>query len=754
MTEIINAIPARLKNVAVNGHVAGVEDIYDDTKGKTQQQINTEVEQSLGTGGSVDERIAQAVNTEKARAQGVEATKANANDVYTKAQGTALEGSVAQSISQQNANIDSKFSTASATIANRQAAIESEQAAQRNLITSEFAEQDEKMDTMQATINAKQLEIGAVQTDLEPTIGSGNHLTSGTIASTYGSYTENPEYLQVTTDSEDKILEGIKADGTKVIGADTEIGGNATVSGDAAILGNVELSGATYTLQENPEWIKVLTDSEDKIIAGVKRDGSVLVDTIESKKTSSSEVLFDASTGHTLEISGTATIESANVNELNLSQSALDNLKIDLDIENRAVSNRLFDIECQTDNRLANPLFTSRTKYNIDNPNAQILQETAISRGSGDNEIRLPINIITNSGTVLVAAESSANGPVEHGATSIDIARKQSGSDAWIKTRVFNYESYGQFSNASFVVDRTGIHGQVGRIYLFSGYGSGEGGEIADITDIVYENTDLLYVYSDDDGLTWSTPTSLKSLYTDEKYTMILPSPNTGIQLTDGTLVVPVRMYKNPQHYSAILYKKPGENWTLSNYVPYNYQQGNESAVVEIETNIPTLYIRNENPSKYDINDAEYIQGINDQIYHYSFSEDNWTKEASTYTQGTACQFSIIKCTLNNTKLYLRSGLDTNSRLRINPTIWVSSDCKRWLRVYRLFDGNTNAGYSSIYVYNNKIVVSYEVGGNYIYYQDISDIIQLFLNSLSYASSTISIQDRLQLLFNKLNSID
>ena len=101
------------------------------------------------------------------------------------------------------------------------------------------------------------------------------------------STTTSPEYLQVTTGFEGKILEGIKTDGTKVIAADLEvgkdttlngnakIGGNTTILGDATILGKVDIQGATYTLQENSEWIEVLTDAKDRIIAGVREDGSV-----------------------------------------------------------------------------------------------------------------------------------------------------------------------------------------------------------------------------------------------------------------------------------------------------------------------------------------------------------------------------------------------------------------------------------------------------------------------------------------------
>ena len=108
-----------------------------------------------------------------------------------------------------------------------------------------------------------------------------------------GVYVENPEFVYVKTDNEGKILEGIKTDGTKVIATDLEVDkdttlngnakieGNATISGDATILGKVDIQGTTYTLQENPEWIKVLTDAQDRIIAGVRKDGSVYIGQLE-----------------------------------------------------------------------------------------------------------------------------------------------------------------------------------------------------------------------------------------------------------------------------------------------------------------------------------------------------------------------------------------------------------------------------------------------------------------------------------------
>ena len=43
MTENIVKIPARIKNAAIGGHVAGTEDIVDDVLEKTQAEINSDL---------------------------------------------------------------------------------------------------------------------------------------------------------------------------------------------------------------------------------------------------------------------------------------------------------------------------------------------------------------------------------------------------------------------------------------------------------------------------------------------------------------------------------------------------------------------------------------------------------------------------------------------------------------------------------------------------------------------------------------
>ena len=88
---------------------------------------------------------------------------------------------------------------------------------------------------------------------------------------------ENPEWIDVKTDSEDKILEGIKTDRTKVISSDAEIGGNTTISGDATILGKkVDIHGATIESIQDPESrTEIKTDAENKILNYRDKNGVV-----------------------------------------------------------------------------------------------------------------------------------------------------------------------------------------------------------------------------------------------------------------------------------------------------------------------------------------------------------------------------------------------------------------------------------------------------------------------------------------------
>jgi len=76
----------------------------------------------------------------------------------------------------------------------------------------------------------------------------------------------NPEWIQVTIDNEDKILEGISNEGKKVQ--------------NLPIVTPVK----EMSCVDNPEWIEVKTDKEGKIIEGIKSDGTKYISVLKVKE--------------------------------------------------------------------------------------------------------------------------------------------------------------------------------------------------------------------------------------------------------------------------------------------------------------------------------------------------------------------------------------------------------------------------------------------------------------------------------------
>ena len=54
MSEYKSPIPSMIYNASVGGHVTSSQQIIDENENKEQSQINAEVKQNLGQGGSVD----------------------------------------------------------------------------------------------------------------------------------------------------------------------------------------------------------------------------------------------------------------------------------------------------------------------------------------------------------------------------------------------------------------------------------------------------------------------------------------------------------------------------------------------------------------------------------------------------------------------------------------------------------------------------------------------------------------------------
>ena len=423
------------------------------------------------------------------------------------------------------------------------------------------------------------------------------------------------------------------------------------------------------------------------------------------------------------------------------------------EFDSKSVNTFMIDRRYSLDNRLANPLYETREHYNEDNPNAPIDETEALIYGhTGTTQAgyRIPSVVVTNSGTIIVSGEHRENADGDFGDFSIDINRKPANSSWGTPTTVVPFddtrEDYGGTMNNELLVDRN-----TGRIYLF--YGTEKQSVVW--WEVTTADGDFRYIYSDDDGVTWSNPTSLKSLWDTETYDYCIPSCTKGITLTNGTLVVPCFCKKgtnasNGKSYPLLLIKPLGGNWYFSSVASvYGIKHLDECAVVEgTKENEIWVYCR---PN------SNYGTGANRGYnkFIYNMVNDTFSHVECTFDGNRHCCFGIDKISINNTSIYLMTFIDTNSLLRTNITLWASLDGNVWIRVYRIYKPSGN-GYSVIDNYDGIIATAYESTSNHgvIAVQDISALSSLIYDSATtYIERNISVQDRMQMLFNVAKGI-
>lgn len=116
---------------------------------------------------------------------------------------------------------------------------------------------------------------------------------------------ENPGFLEVEVDADDKILEGTTKDNKKIINKDVEI--NGVVSNSVK---------EEYAADDAEERLSMLIDGDKKVISYRKKDGTLVENNIETKEISAGNV--DADNGQFKEISaGPVTISNNGIDNSN-----------------------------------------------------------------------------------------------------------------------------------------------------------------------------------------------------------------------------------------------------------------------------------------------------------------------------------------------------------------------------------------------------------------------------------------------------
>ena len=186
----------------------------------------------------------------------------------------------------------------------------------------------------------------------------------------------------------------------------------------------------------------------------------------------------------------------------------------------------------------------------------------------------------------------------------IGLSRSTDGGQTWEPARaIMDMGEFGGLpqeqngcSDPGLIIDQ-----QTGEIFCFAVWMNGKPGKHQWVDDgsepgfEIGKTAQFMMVRSKDDGLTWTKPENLTQKLKQASWWLLAPSPQQGIQLTDGTLVMPVqgRTGREPLATFATLMisRDHGETWTVGQP---GYSGGNECQAVLLGDESIMLNIRND----------------------------------------------------------------------------------------------------------------------------------------------------------------
>lgn len=186
----------------------------------------------------------------------------------------------------------------------------------------------------------------------------------------------------------------------------------------------------------------------------------------------------------------------------------------------------------------------------------------------------------------------------------IGLSRSVDGGQSWEPVRVImDMGEYGGFaqeqngcSDPGIVVDH-----RTGDIFCFALWLTGKPGKHQWVDDgsepgfEIGKTAQFMVVRSQDDGRTWSKPENLTRQLKQESWWLFAPSPQAGIQLADGVLVMPVQgrtgREKSATFATIMTSRDHGRTWTVAEPA---YRGGNECQAATLSDGSIMLNVRND----------------------------------------------------------------------------------------------------------------------------------------------------------------
>ena len=312
-------------------------------------------------------------------------------------------------------------------------------------------------------------------------------------------------------------------------------------------------------------------------------------------------------------------------------------------------------------------------------------------------EFRIPSIITTRKGNLIAVCDGRVDrsGDVPNNIDLV-IRKLEKGGEEWTPLkRIVNFAGQHGAADPSLLQDR-----ETGRVFLFYAFCPGRN-DVAKGPNRERRHLMLQYVFSDDEGETWSNPIHVDYALREENWQSIWSAPGRGVQLEDGRLVVPCTINKDTKVMATILVYSDdhGESWDKIEVA----EKINEPQMVELANGDWLINARNQMDFRY----CRAVTTSND--YGKTWSEPTGDRNLPDPN----CQGSIIRGVFNVGKekkeLLVLSNNDSEKGRR-NMTIKLSADNgETWS--YKKLIHNGPSAYSCLTIMpNGNIGLLYESG--------------------------------------------
>jgi sialidase-1 len=221
----------------------------------------------------------------------------------------------------------------------------------------------------------------------------------------------------------------------------------------------------------------------------------------------------------------------------------------------------------------------------------------------GSKAYRIPGLATTTQGTLLAVFDIRYDGSGDLPANiDVGLMRSTDEGDSWsAMQRILDFDSRVANSLGNGVGDPTIVVDRVtGTVFVAALWSQGNRGWKGSGPGMSPEETgQLVITKSTDDGLTWSAPINITHQVKEPAWRLCFNGPGAGIQLQDGTLVIPAqyRQADGTPHSCFIYSRDHGDSWLISPPAIPGDNPTSESQIAELDDGSLLLTLRDESRS-------------------------------------------------------------------------------------------------------------------------------------------------------------